>query len=167
MVNEKCYIGSAVDVHRRWAAHRCQLSLGKHHSSHLQRAWLKYGKSAFRIEVIEPVLLCEDLIRREQFWIDVLAPAYNVCPTAGSTLGRKLSDETRKKIGLRSAGRQFSEASRLKMSASATGRKHTAVAKLKIALAKKGRKRAPFTAEARKNMSDALRKRWTKWRLQR
>jgi group I intron endonuclease len=74
-----------------------------HHSILLQRAWNKYGKNSFVFEIIEncipEVCLC-----REQFYIDTLKPEYNVCMTAGSPLGRKVSDETKRKISLHNAG---------------------------------------------------------------
>lgn len=99
-VNGKCYVGSAISVRKRMRHHMSELGLRRHHSSKLQRAWDKYGKEAFEIRVLESVLFPEDLISREQHWIDALGSAkhgYNILATAGSPLGRKASIETRLK----------------------------------------------------------------------
>jgi group I intron endonuclease len=74
------------------------LLLGKHHSLPLQRAWNKYGDQAFEFRIIADDVEAEHLIEYEQFWIDQLKPEYNVSPTAGSTLGRRLSEEAKKHL---------------------------------------------------------------------
>lgn len=96
----KVYVGSAIDPRTRCRKHRNALIKGKHHAPYLQHAWDKYGETAFVFEIIEPVLFVEDLIAREQYWIDTLrsndpAHGYNLAPTAGSSLGYKHTDETR------------------------------------------------------------------------
>lgn len=99
----KVYVGSAINPRKRWKEHSGLLRRGIHHSLHLQSAWGKYGEAAFVFEIIEPVLFVEDLIVREQYWIDALrasepANGYNMTPLAGSTLGTKRTDETRARI---------------------------------------------------------------------
>lgn len=93
-INNKCYIGSAVNIKHRWMRHKTQLINQTHHSILLQRAYNKYQDITFEIMEECPK---EELIKREQFWIDTLAPAYNVCKIAGSTLGCKLTEEQLKK----------------------------------------------------------------------
>lgn len=97
----RVYVGSTNDPSKRWKAHRRELDRGTHHSEYLQRAWNKYGTDAFVFEIIEPVLFIEDLISREQYWIDALHACdedhgFNCAPTAGSTLGVQPSEATRK-----------------------------------------------------------------------
>ena len=96
-VNSNKYIGSAVDIDKRWSKHLWLLSKDRHSSPHLQNAWNKYGADCFEFSVVE---LCdkEHLIEREQFYIDSENPVYNVCPTAGSCLGLKRSEEFRRKM---------------------------------------------------------------------
>lgn len=96
----KCYVGSAVSIGARFSQHRTALERGKHQNSKLQHAWSKYGNGAFTFEVVELVADRAQLIAREQFWMGELGAmnGYNIAPTAGSCLGRKLSDETRRKI---------------------------------------------------------------------
>lgn len=121
-VNGKRYIGSATDMHSRWNGHRARLRKGNHHSAYLQKSWAKHGPESFRFERL---LLCEvaDLLLFEQAAIDAGNPEYNAVRFAGSTLGFKLSPETKAKIAARAVGRKRSPESVAKGSAAATGRK--------------------------------------------
>lgn len=112
--NKKVYIGSALNIYKRIfgassISHIKALRAGKHINNKLQNAWNKYGEIAFEYEVLE---LCnkEDLLIREQCYLDTLVfaydpkkfdeLAYNICPTAGSPLGRKMLDSTKNKLSL-------------------------------------------------------------------
>lgn len=100
--NGKIYIGSAKNLRKRWKEHRSLLNNGKHHSSHLQRAWNKDGGN-FTFTVLEEVEKDEDLIPAEQKWLDETRSyergiGYNINPTAGSWLGRKHSAEAKEKM---------------------------------------------------------------------
>jgi group I intron endonuclease len=66
----KVYIGSSANCCRRFAEHSSDLR-NRRGSPRLQNAYLKYGESAFRFEVIE---YCDfDVLRkREQYWMDML-----------------------------------------------------------------------------------------------
>lgn len=54
---------------------------------------LKYGYSNFNLEILE---YCEpsDAVSREQHYLDLLQPEYNILKNAGSTLGYKHTEET-------------------------------------------------------------------------
>jgi group I intron endonuclease len=96
----KVYVGSARNPRMRCTEHVRALHKGVHHSRHLQNAWNKYGESAFVFEVIEPVLFVEDLLSREQYWMDKLGACdksrgFNRAPIAGSTFGVKHTEEIR------------------------------------------------------------------------
>lgn len=121
-VNDKCYIGSAVSFKNRWSRHRNDLRKGRHRNSHLQSAWNKYDEESFVFEVIEEVLDKSSLIAKEQHYLDTLKPEYNMCLVAGSHLGIKRSEETRRKmsdirkgISHRHSGRPLSEETRRKL----------------------------------------------------
>lgn len=73
----------------------------------INSAILKHGYSNFQLEILE-YCTKENAISREQYYIDLLKPEYNLNSTAGSRLGSVHTEETK-----------------LKMSKSATGRKHT------------------------------------------
>jgi len=99
IINNKIYIGSAVNFNKRWNAHRSELKLNKHHCKHLQNSYNKYNENCFIYEIIEIVDNINDLLIKEQYWIDLLKPDYNTSKIAGSSLGVKASKETKKKIG--------------------------------------------------------------------
>ena len=86
------YVGSAISLRRR--AHYKILTSSKSHNQRLQRAFKKYGETAFVFRVIE---YChgEDPVAAEQNRIDErdFSTLYNVAPIAGSTLGYKFTDD--------------------------------------------------------------------------
>lgn len=73
----------------------------KTNGSVIYRALLKNGYSNFSLEILE---YCspENTILREQYYIDLLKPEYNILKTAGSLLGFKHSEETIKKFRIQS-----------------------------------------------------------------
>jgi group I intron endonuclease len=103
-INQRIYIGSAVNIKKRWYQHSSDLRLNRHYSLYLQRSYNKYGAKSFSYSIL---CLCpkEDLIKMEQFFIDTLKPEYNISKTAGSCLGLKASEETKRKISANSASR--------------------------------------------------------------
>jgi group I intron endonuclease len=103
-VNGKFYIGSAKSLSSRWRLHKSQLKNNKHHSIYLQRSFNKYGYSSFSFEIIECCEI-EDLIEREQFYLDSLKPQYNMAKIAGNCLGVKHSPESNYKRGNYNRGR--------------------------------------------------------------
>jgi group I intron endonuclease len=94
-MTRKKYIGSSVQVERRLGWHITILATGKHHCYHMQRVWNKYGSEEFDTYLLEPVADEKRLVVREQWHMDRTNPALlmNVCPVAGSALGRKMSEE--------------------------------------------------------------------------
>ena len=100
---ERKYIGSAVNMHKRWGQHLYCLQKGKHHSKILQNHFNKYGAADLQFTIL---LGCpeEDLIRTEQFFLDTYPTFFNICKRAGNTAGVKASDETRKKLSITSKG---------------------------------------------------------------
>src|SRR3990167_10732304 len=84
MDNGKCYIGSAKSFRVRRNNHLSSLRRGIHHSPYLQMSWIKYGPRAFTFQPLELIKDENQLIPREQWWLDNLRPAYNVCTIAGN-----------------------------------------------------------------------------------
>ena len=99
ILNGKFYIGSACIYKNRVAMHLCQLRKNKHSNLYLQRTFNKYGEFIFLFEIIE---FCNenDLIKKEQWYIDNWKPNYNICKVAGNTKGFKHSEETKKKMSI-------------------------------------------------------------------
>lgn len=52
-LNNKMYIGQSINIYERWRHHKIQLRHDKHHNSHLQNAWNKYGEQNFQFVIIE------------------------------------------------------------------------------------------------------------------
>ena len=103
--SKRCYIGSAINITIRWKRHLKDLRKNKHHSQKLQRHFNKYGESDLHFSIL---LGCEkeDLLKHEQFYLDSCNCYFNICRIAGSCLGVKISEETRKKMSLASMGRK-------------------------------------------------------------
>jgi group I intron endonuclease len=100
IITGKIYIGSAVNLTRRFREYFSIKYLTKEllvNNSYIYRALLKYGYSNFKLEIME---YCnkESLISREQYYIDLLKPEYNLCLIAGSSLGRLVRKDTRLKL---------------------------------------------------------------------
>jgi len=72
------YIGSSVNVRARRKDHLVSLRRGVHPNPHLQKAFSKYGEDALHFEIVEYVERNEDLVAREQYYLDTLKPHYNI-----------------------------------------------------------------------------------------
>lgn len=143
--NSKLYIGSAIDFKRRRWDHMKLLRRGTHPNIHLQRAFNKYGESLIEFTTLEEGLQNSDVILREQYWIDqydYLKDLYNLCPSAGSSFGRKVSEETRQKMS-QNRGRYYGEDNNF------FGKTHTDEVKALIAIKATGRKQSVATIEKR------------------
>lgn len=87
LVTGKSYIGSSEDIQHRWLEHKSLLRRGKHPNIKLQRSWKKHGETQFIFEVVEE---CENVIEREQFYIDTEEPWYNIRKFAATNKGIKI-----------------------------------------------------------------------------
>lgn len=153
--NQKSYIGSSVDLRKRFHVYYSisRLSLS---NMAIYKALLKYGHSKFSLEILE---YCEPdkAVSKEQEYLDLLKPCYNLNPMAGSSLGYKHSEEALAKLSAnmiaRMTGRTVSDETRANLSAAATGRVLTAEERAKISVARTGMK---FTDEHRSKISVAM-----------
>lgn len=107
--NKKIYIGSAININKRWACHISLLKNNKHNNKHLQLSWNKYGFENFNFRIIE---YCEKeiLLEREQYYLNLYLKAnefpknnffikkgYNLNPVSTSRYNSKQSKESIKK----------------------------------------------------------------------
>lgn len=99
IINDKHYIGSAINLKIRRRIHTNELKRNDHANSKLQNAWNKYWQYDFIFIILE---YCnkEELIKREQWWIDNLKPEYNIAPMAGNQLGYRHTEATKVKLSL-------------------------------------------------------------------
>lgn len=111
-INQKCYIGSAVNFKNRWQKHKRDLIKNIHKNNHLQNAYNKYGN----VFIFDILANCnkEDLLYFEQKCIDLLKPEYNICKIAGSSLGVKRSAETKAKCSEAKKGKLNTSSTKFK-----------------------------------------------------
>lgn len=143
LINNKVYIGQAVDIKRRLNKHKWFLKNDKHPNQHLQNSWNKYGKENFSFEVIESVSEKEDLTNCEQYYMDFVfnsMDSKNGYNKRSADLSPSFSEETLKKISENNKGKKLSEESRKKMS-----------------MAKKGVKRKPHSEETKRKIGESNR----------
>lgn len=147
------YIGSSINIKKRWAEHLSTLKHQHHDNDILQKAWNKYnGELVFKL-----LLVCEpkDLLFYEQICIDGYTPEYNICKIAGNTLGFRHSEEYKEQRRLAGLGRKHTEESKIKISLALTGRERTPEHQAKITKAKTGVKYGPISDARRESIRQA------------
>jgi len=161
LASGKIYVGSAVNIKRRIWEHKNRLKTSTHPNPKLQRAWDKYGAEAFEFSIL---VICssEELLIKEQEFIDNLKTmefGYNLCPVAGSALGIKRSEETKKRMSESQKGREFSEEHKQNITKSQLGNKrkpHSEETKIKMSITAKNRIHIPQSEETKAKRSAAL-----------
>lgn len=137
-VNEKTYIGSAVNLSARFRRHKHHILNGNHHSPILQAHVIKYGYESLSFELIE---LCDksELLTKEQQYLTELQPVFNICLSVkNSRLGVKMPEEAIKKaVETKRNNGTFKRISaiiseRNKGNKNMTGKKHSDETKRKI-----------------------------------
>ena len=107
IINGHLYIGSSINITKRWATHRDRLRRKIHHSKYFERAWHKHGENAFVFNILEELRgVNEVLHQREQEYIDLFKPKYNVSLTAGRL---EWTDDLREAHSLRMKGNRLGE----------------------------------------------------------
>lgn len=148
-VNGKFYIGSAINLYKRLVKYYNYEHLAKSNMI-INKALLKYGYSEFSLQILE---YCDpdSAVSREQYYMDLLKPIYNILGTAGSSMGYKHSDEAKAKISAAwSVPRpklvvKHSEETKAKMSETRKGKKHLEGTIAKIRAASLGNKHSEET----------------------
>lgn len=146
-VNGKYYIGSSKDVTNRWAQWRWYIKSDNiRYKTPLVSAFKKYGVENFTFILLEECEPTKEALQScEQKHIDLLKPAYNLLPTAYSSLGHSMSEETKEKIRAAQKGKKrnpLSAEHREKIRQANIGRKCpiTAEHRAKLRLANLGKK---------------------------
>lgn len=98
IITSDTYVGSSVNLGRRFKSYFTFSHISKPVRSNtiIHRAILKYGYAHFQLEILE---YCEhdSVLKREQYYLDLLKPTYNILKKAGSSKGYKHSIETLEK----------------------------------------------------------------------
>jgi group I intron endonuclease len=146
VVNNKFYVGSAVDLKRRKTRHFSELRTGKHNNRHLQAAWVKYGEQAFVFVVVEELPEDADLLAAENVWlkehvgkpycynlgVDATAPMTGFGGELSPTWGYKHTEEALQEIARTSKGRLHSPESKAKIREFLLGKPKAAEVRAKI-----------------------------------
>jgi len=149
-VNGKKYIGSSVNLHKRFLQYYNTNHLLTYSNMNVCDALLKYGYSNFSLFIIE---YCEpqNCLVREQYYLDTLLPEYNILQKAGSSLGYKHTDEAKALISAANKGKVRTPEQIANFVASVTGREspmtgkmHSESTRKKMSEAKQGKNHPMF-----------------------
>lgn len=96
-LTDDIYVGQSIDLSKRLKKYFTLSYISDRDELIIHRALKKYGYSNFSVTILE---YCDisDLNAREQYYFDTLNPQYNILKVAGSSRGRKLTEETKAKI---------------------------------------------------------------------
>jgi group I intron endonuclease len=102
----KCYVGSSKCLASRLSIYyskKAMLNKLSTRTSIIYSALLKYGYNSFSVDILE---YCEIdvLVEREQYYLDILKPKYNILKAANSRLGSKHTLETRALMSVKQKG---------------------------------------------------------------
>jgi len=116
MINDKFYIGSTINFDKRIYNHISKLNNNSHYNFYLQNDWNRYGSDNFRFEIIE-VVDEDDLIDKEQYWLDFCQPykrniGYNINNKADRSC---MTEETKEKLRLINIGKKMPESMKQKI----------------------------------------------------
>lgn len=97
LVNGKRYVGSSKNLYNRLHEHLHNLNCGKAHNKYFQASWNKHGENNFIYSILE---FCEEGVRfdKEQYYINMINPEYNLTNNVIANFGTSPSKETRNKI---------------------------------------------------------------------
>jgi group I intron endonuclease len=117
IITGKSYIGSAIDLSRIFSNYYSIVYLKNsldNGSSIIYNSLLKYGYANFSLDILE---YCKPnkLIFREQYYMDILKPEYNILKVAGSVLGFKHSEVTKAKMRINNLGKKHTYETRQKI----------------------------------------------------
>ena len=118
-INGKQYIGSGYNLSVRLSSYYYPSKLLDRR--HISNSILKYGHDNFSIVILDILgfkdsIVKVDLIKKEQYYIDLYKPALNINTIAGSTLGFIHTDETKKIIAEFRKGKNLSKETRHRLS---------------------------------------------------
>ena len=181
-INRKVYVGCSIDVYKRLKDHRNRLNSLNHKNRILQNSWNKYGENAFLFEILVESEECL-LLSEENYWCNVLSShnrkyGYNIrmtSPNGKTTLseetkrilsnskkgkgsynyGKKMPDETKKKISIALTGKKITEKSKsaaVENGRKSKGKKHSDEAKIKMSESHKNKK---CSDETKKKISNS------------
>lgn len=116
LTTNKSYVGSSINLGRRLRNYYNPIFIThiSRKSMIINKALIKYGYSEFKLEILE---YCDpkELIKREQYYLDLLSPKYNVLKFAYSSLGYKHTEKTLVKVNKNLANLNISKSIKVKV----------------------------------------------------
>nr|AKM22576.1 hypothetical protein [Cordyceps militaris]AKM22587.1 hypothetical protein [Cordyceps militaris]AKM22598.1 hypothetical protein [Cordyceps militaris]AKM22609.1 GIY-YIG endonuclease [Cordyceps militaris]WLN31622.1 hypothetical protein [Cordyceps militaris] len=146
-INGNTYVGSGLNLTKRVGDYFKESEL-KRNLRPIHAALLKYGHDNFTLEILE---YCkpDELIKKEQYYLDLIKPEYNILKNAYSLLGFKHSDETIARLKLKS----ISEEHKKILSSAHLGKEVSQEVRDKLSLAMTNyKKNNPLSTEALANI---------------
>jgi len=146
-INKNTYVGSGVNLAKRIGDYYNESELIRNPRP-IHLALLKYKHNNFSLDILE---YCskDKLIEREQYYLDILGPEYNILKHAYSLLGYKHSEENIAKFKLKKISKEHKEL----LSSIHTGKDVSQETRDKLSLATANYKNNnPLTAEALANI---------------
>lgn len=158
IVNGKRYVGSSVNIKKRWQTHKSALHKNCHGNEHLQNAYNKYGKKSFKYKVLvytEP----EEALRLENLLLKSDKYEYNIAEDAiAPMLGKIFSEEHKRKMSIAHKGESNFNYGKTGKDSNRWGKHHTKEARRKIGEAQKGKNNHMYgkhhTADAKRKISE-------------
>ena len=163
----KFYVGSSVNIKKRWYEHKRKLRNNEHPNPHLQSAWNKHGEPAFSFHVLATVDSADEMLKLEQEHIDQHKNKDYFFNTSVSVvsprLGRPVTEETKSKLRMYAKENHWNWGKKLRPETIEKIKeknrlrppgyfRHTEEAKRKIGEASKGRL---HTTESKRKLSEA------------
>lgn len=145
-INGKRYIGSSNSLTKRFHSYYSKNRLTRVTGgvSLIYMSILKHGHCNFSLDIMEYIDLSsftdkdqhkKAILEREQYYLDLLKPEYNILKKAGSRLGVKLTPEGLARMSLINKGRKHTPEARLNIGNAHKGRVFSNETKEKIRLA--------------------------------
>lgn len=147
-LNNNTYVGSGLNLSKRIGEYYSQSELQRNPRP-IHAALLKHKYENFKLEILE-YCRADELITREQYYLDLLEPEYNILKHAYSLLGFKHSDENIAKFKLKKISQEHKEL----LSSVHLGKEVSEETRNKLSLATANyKKQNPLTPEALANIT--------------
>ena len=102
-IDNRVYIGSSINIDKRWNEHKNHLKKGKHINTHLQNFVNKYGLDTLQFSMLEE---CDNTLEREQYFIEQHPIRFNIAINATAPMqGKKHTKEAKEKISKAFSGK--------------------------------------------------------------
>jgi group I intron endonuclease len=106
-LNNNTYVGSGLNLSKRVGDYYKESEL-KRNPRPIHAALLKHGYENFKLEILE-YCRADELIIKEQYYLDLLKPEYNILKNAYSLLGFKHSPENIEKFKLKKISQEHKD----------------------------------------------------------